>query len=743
VISTGASTSFRSYAQDDTGEYNQMNAHGWVSDNISALSSGGSTQEGRSIDVVAPGDLDWVACGGDHAACGGSNLIQSGGTSEAGPLTAAVCALVIQAYRSTHHGADPSVSLVRDIISSSADDLGLPGSEQGSGLVDAYRAVRAALAAGGGQRAKDPGGPALVASTQQLDAIGNPGAPVSMSFDLSNDGTKPADVRLAGRAPGTPTVVLAKTLHRTDSTSDQIFHFALPYGAATLTADVADPGGPTSNPVAISLLNPKGQIAAFSLPQGTGDHGQVEVRQPAAGTWTMDVSTPYGPYSGPVHVQVMTSPMPGWGTVSPSHVVLAPGASTKVTLSGDFPAAAGDQSAAVTMTAPGWGDSSIPVTLRSLVPIVNGTGSFHTTLIGGNGRGGVPAQTFFYNFDVPAGQPALDVQARLGGNNDDPFYGYLVDPQGSAVALSSNQVVVKETSTGPVTVGEPGTRLHVLSPPSGRWTLILTFTNPVTGNALATPLNGTISFTPVTAAVHGIPESASTTLNAGQTYVAKVTVHNSGDAAEAYFLDGRLNQSATMPLSAITPATDITLPLPYYASEPQWIVPTDTTSLAAAATSSAPTTFDFSPYDGDPDTGATVNGNDASATITAPAGSWLTQGVWDIDPNRVGPFGSAGAAPSTTSLTLTATTQAFDPAVSSDTGDLWQQGAAAAAAFKPVLVQPGQSTTLYVLITPEGTAGSVVHGTLYLDDSSAVTNYGVAPTGDQLAAIPYTYTIGS
>ncbi|HEY1917737.1 MAG TPA: hypothetical protein VGH27_19375 [Streptosporangiaceae bacterium] len=742
VISTGASTSFRSYAQDDTGEYNQMNAHGWVSDNISALSSGGSTQEGRSIDVVAPGDLDWVACGGDKPACGGSNLIQSGGTSEAGPLTAAVCALVIQAYRSTHDQQDPSVSLVRDIISSSADDLGMPGSEQGSGLVDAYRAVRAALAANGGQPAKGAGGPALVASTQQLDAIGNPSAPVKMSFHLTNEGTRPANVALSARTTGAPTVVLAKSLHRTDSTGDQIIHFALPYGAATLTADVADPGGPASNPVAISLLNPKGQITAFSLPQGTGDHGQVEVRQPKAGIWTLDVSTPYGPYSGPVHVQVTTSPTPGWGTVSPSHVVLAPGASTKVTLDGTFPASPGDRSVSVAMTAPGWGDSSIPVTLRALVPIVNGTGSFHASLVGGNGRGGVPAQTFFYNFDVPAGQPALDVQAKLGGHNDDPFYGYLVDPQGSAVALSSNQVVVKQTPSGPVTVGEPGTRMHVLSPPAGQWTLILTFTNPVTGNTLATPLNGTISFAPITATTQGLPDSAATTLTAGQTYVAKVSVTNSGDAAEAYFLDGRLNRSASLALSPITPATDITLPLSAYAPEPQWIVPTDTSALAAAATSSAPTTFDFSPYDGDPDTGATVSGNDASAAITAPAGSWLTQGDWDIDPNRVGPFGSTGASPSTTSLTLTATTEAFNRAMSSSTGDLWLQGAKARGAFSPVLVQPGQTTTLYLEITPAGTAGSVVHGTLYLDDSSAVTNDGVAPTGDQLTAIPYTYTTG-
>jgi hypothetical protein len=736
VISTGASTVFRSYAQDDTGEYSEMGAHGWVSDNISSLSSGGETEEARSIDVVAPGDLDWVACGGDKPACGTAKLIQSGGTSEAGPLTAAVAALVIEAYRSAHGGATPSVSLVRDIISSSADDLGMPGSEQGSGLVDAYRAVKAAMAA------KGPAAPALVANTQQFSAVGEPGTSTSMSFKLTNYGPKPANVSLGTRTPGRPTVVLATTLHRSASTPDQILHFSLPTGAASLTADVANL---TNNgnlaAVTISLVNPEGQIAAYSLPQGFGNHGQVEVRQPQAGTWEVDVAAPYGPYNGPEYVQIVTQPEPSWGTVSPSHVTLAPGASTTVTVSGKLPSAAGDQSASVTFGAPGWGASSLPIALRSLVPIVNGYGHFHATLVGGNGRGGVPAQSFFYNFDVPAGQPALAVQTRLAGSNDDSYFAYLVDPQGSAVAMASNQVVAGESPGGPVLVGEPGMQLHTLWPSSGQWTLIITFTNPVTGNRLHTPMSGTISFKPVTASVHGLPDNPATVLAAGASYVAKVTVHNSGESTEAYFLDGRLDQAASMALSPITPAS-LTLPLPDTSPEPQWIVPTDTSSLTAAATSSAPTTFDFSPYNGDPDTGATVNGDDASATVTAPSGTWLTQGDWDIDPQQVGPFGSKGAPSSTTSLTLTATTPAFDTALVPSTGDLWQQGSAALAAFKPVLVQPGQTTTLYAVITPSAAAGTVVRGVLYLDDSSAVSNYGPSPSGDQLAAIPYAYKVG-
>jgi hypothetical protein len=58
-----------------------------------------------------------------------------------------------------------------------------------------------------------------------------------------------------------------------------------------------------------------------------------------------------------------------------------------------------------------------------------------------------------------------------------------------------------------------------------------------------------------------------------------------------------------------------------------------------------------------------------------------------------------------------------------------------------VIVNPGQSAVISVIITPSGTWGKVVSGNLYVDDFlSAVPPYGQF-TGDELAAIPYTYNI--
>jgi hypothetical protein len=95
-------------------------------------------------------------------------------------------------------------------------------------------------------------------------------------------------------------------------------------------------------------------------------------------------------------------------------------------------------------------------------------------------------------------------------------------------------------------------------------------------------------------------------------------------------------------------------------------------------------------------------------------------------------------------MSLTATTKAFDAAVTSSTGDLWSvsvDGLAAFGAFSPVNINPGQTVVIPVTITPSGASGTVVSGNLYV--SALVGNvppYGQT-TGDELAAIPYTYTI--
>ncbi|WP_279582680.1 S8 family serine peptidase [Fodinicola feengrottensis] len=122
VISAGATTDNRLYAQTTYAAFPFSNGK-WISDNISALSSSGLTQGGRTVDLVAPGEGNWSDCEPTYAECRtfqsptqGADVQSFGGTSESAPLTAGVAALVIQAYRGTHKGASPSPALVKQLI---------------------------------------------------------------------------------------------------------------------------------------------------------------------------------------------------------------------------------------------------------------------------------------------------------------------------------------------------------------------------------------------------------------------------------------------------------------------------------------------------------------------------------------------------------------------------------------------------------------------------------------------------
>jgi hypothetical protein len=95
-------------------------------------------------------------------------------------------------------------------------------------------------------------------------------------------------------------------------------------------------------------------------------------------------------------------------------------------------------------------------------------------------------------------------------------------------------------------------------------------------------------------------------------------------------------------------------------------------------------------------------------------------------------------------MSMSAETKAFDTSMASVTGDLWLAALdpSVLGEVTPVLVNPGQTAVIDVTITPAGPAGTVVNGTLYVDSfTSATPPYGQL-SGDELAAIPYSYTIG-
>ena len=86
---------------------------------------------------------------------------------------------------------------------------------------------------------------------------------------------------------------------------------------------------------------------------------------------------------------------------------------------------------------------------------------------------------------------------------------------------------------------------------------------------------------------------------------------------------------------------------------------------------------------------------------------------------------------------MVARTQPFDPTVTTPTGDPWLAAIEHNPSFTPLTLQPGRSGTITVTITPTAPKGTRVNGVLYVDDFTEFNN-----AGDELKAIPYTYTVG-
>jgi len=102
------------------------------------------------------------------------------------------------------------------------------------------------------------------------------------------------------------------------------------------------------------------------------------------------------------------------GTVSPRSRVLAPGQTGSFAIAIPLPAQPGDLGVRLVLATGHDGDGSIPVTLRSLVPLQPGGGTFHGVLTGGNGRPIFGGQTLAFQFDVPAGEPSSTWRWRCG-----------------------------------------------------------------------------------------------------------------------------------------------------------------------------------------------------------------------------------------------------------------------------------------------------------------------------------------
>jgi len=666
LISVGATTTFRAYAQTNYGASRYFATTGWLDDNISALSSSGFSQTGGTIDLVAPGDLDMFSCDASAIFQDCTNLLflpspveLEGGTSESSPLTAGAAALVIEAYRKTHHGASPTPALVKQILTSTATDLGVPASEQGAGLLNSYKAVL--LAESIDTRGSLFGsaaaiGQSLSLSPSQLNVVGAPRTSETLPVTVTNTGAFGQFVQASGRNLGQPQNVQKGSITLVDGTSPQftdrsgfqtnygVFHFNVPPLADRLDAAIAFPGEGSNNAVQLALVDPKGRFAAYSLPQGVGDFGNVDVRAPVAGTWTgiiMDILKSSGGTNGTIPWQVSTQQFVPFGSVSPSSFFLAPGQSQTLQVTASTPSAPGDAAGSIVLSSSGGGvdpyvgveRNSVPVTLRSLVDVAHG-GAFSGVLTGGNGRSPGEGQVAYYEFNVGLGHSSITANVALTNDIGDMVGAYLVNPDGVAVGFGQNSL--NGTNSLALTA-------YTLNPVAGTWTLIVDFASPVVGDEISQPFTGNIQLDHVSASASGLPDSVSDKLPAGIPVTVPVKITNNGAAPQQFFIDARLNAATSMPLTALFPpatSSGFTLPLGSSASNPhtpEWLVASQTSSVHATATATLPVEFDYSPSPGDPDLFGAPTGPNSAAGSYAPAGGTVEPGIWTASPDEIGP----------------------------------------------------------------------------------------------------------
>ena len=846
VISVGATTNFRDYAQSDEGGfYNPVVGNGtWLSNNVASFSSGGYSQSGGTVDLVAPGDSNWALCSTDpkrYTGCAdtfaGKDIgIESfGGTSEAAPLTAAAAADVIQAYSSTHGGVDPSPALVKEILCSTATDIGSPAYEQGAGLLNVLGAVKLAeslpapvapttttttvpaasttttvatttststttttavaspVRVSPDETSSDatkpdatalrPPSGTLLISPNQVNVVGLPGATSTQQVSLTNTGSAPMTVGLSTRTlshkvydngvkeftidPLTPTTNMgAFPIWSGVTEVYQTETFKVPAASTRLVfdADYQDTG--QSSVLHVALFDPRGTYAGYSDPQGLGDYGEVEVTNPRAGRWTALFFTEQ---NGAVKGGIGTSGTVQWdastwrytsaAAISPSSLTIAPGATATAAMSITDPHLAGDTSESIVVSSAG-GQTTVPVTVRTTIAVGAGGGNFKGVLTGGNGRAGSEAETNTYFFQVPPGETELNTTVALGSDPNEHLIGFLVSPGGQQIGYSGNYTFVPSGSSAEpkaayslVPGATPYLQMYAVAPQAGQWELVLQWTNPVTGNELTEPFSGSIQFNQVRASGKALPNSASAKLAQGQETFFQVDVANSGVAPEAYFVDPRLDKTKTVTLPDLDPrnvADLLELPLGAGLSFPLYLVPTGTTQLNATVQRLAGTgtvSFDMNHTIGDPDVSPVVTAGDVSSStgtntesvsLTSPE---VSPGLWALNPEEVGPYPAGGAPKEVALATVTAVTQAFDPAVRTDTDDLWQAGLSFSH-FR--YLGPGQSVAVLVAIKPTAPVGSVVKGTLYIDDftlDSFLPTGDVLPDADEVASVPYSYTV--
>ena len=555
VIDAAGSNDLRLLAQADG--YTK----GWLDDNMTTLSSGGTAPNGAVVDLVAPGYLALAVAGAGQTPLP-LPTEAFGGTSQSAPFISGAAADVIQAYRDTHGGATPTPAQVKEILTSTATDIGADADQQGAGLLNIYAAVEAARNMPGSSARNSNTPPELVDSPTQLDVEGTGGSTVHKLVTLYNASSNAERVSASYRALGSETSFgtpvtenvsappASAPLPPQGGTAATPIKFRVPKGVDVLDADMRwpDPTNSDDNILTFILTDPAGKLAQLSYDYGAANfvpcpgggcspdiqHSTVE--HPMAGTWTAQIvwadgrghvqSPPNvpGPYTGTVTFQAsgqnFTTSRASAPVTIPAHGVAG------VPLSIALPQAPGDAPESVQFTGSNGLESSVPIARRTLIPSAGG--AFSTTLTSSVSRGAGQIKTFYV--DVPAGKHDLDVSFHAPDHAaDDPVYYYLFSPDDLQPAITeAGNVEVTALDTTPTPDNPTGNAsLTAPDPEPGLWEIDVMQGATTDGTRFSQNVTGAVAYNqlePVTET--GLPTSTATTIGSGSSVPITVSVKN-------------------------------------------------------------------------------------------------------------------------------------------------------------------------------------------------------------------------
>jgi hypothetical protein len=316
----------------------------------------------------------------------------------------------------------------------------------------------------------------------------------------------------------------------------------------------------------------------------------------------------------------------------------------------------------------------------------------------------------------------------------DPNYllaGLLVDPNGLPLSFEMN-VDASANSAGAM-------QLNRANPAPGRWRFVLLIDYFTSGNQTTLPFTAQIGFNTAQVSAPGLPNDPHMQVSASSPTVVPITITNTGGLAQAYFADARLEALTNLELGtfpACLPATE--LPGGCFGA----YLPTQTRSVEFVAQSTVPLALDVSSdvgyvvgFTGAPELyGRSIGPDTVAASLAEPELPWS---LWALFPSDVGPYGPSGAPSAAVTMEAVLNLKGFDASVSASSGDLWSDVTFGTNTYNPLVLAPGQSGTINVTITPSSEQiGRTVRGTIYID-----TFNGTVQTGDEVVALPYSYTI--